>query len=1381
MSNSLAKKVFAVGSALAVAVSAFPVTALAAAHSAGTNIKSSDGTIWMVMPDNTRRAYTSAGAFLSYGFNSWSGVVDANADDLALPVGSFIPPQDGKIICSDRGTDKGTCYLITGAMKGGFTSEAVFKGLGFSFSRATYGDVSWMSSTSNIDNTTAAHRPGVLVNNGGTVQLVGSAGLLGVPDQTTFNSWGFSFSDVVLANAADKAMTQTGVMAARVAGQLSPVASTTTTTPPPVSGSVTASLASDTPATSVLAGGSSYNNVTKLTLSNGSSTAGNLTQITLTRGGIVQDSNVTGVAVFDASGRRHGNFGTFGTAKSTIGFATDPIVIPANGSTTVWVKVNLSSSVTTGTVSVGIAQGSDLMISGSTVGGSFPLWGNTHSIVSGSGVIGSATLNSQTVGGGTSGSPAQIDLGLTNFDVQKFRIAESSGQEDIKLSSLTVFNNGTAADGDYTNITLKDQSNVTLSTVAKSTAGKIQFVLTAPYVIPRGATRDFTIAIDIPGISNSASRTVDFTIQNDYDVEVYGSQTNSGILPTAAGSSTFPIGDGSGSDVGNYIQFKTGSVTVSKASTSPSGKMAPGATQQTLAEFEIKAFGEDIELQKLTFVITKDGTNELTSTMHTFTGTVKVNDELGSSLYSATASTATLYCDASCTISNSVITNSGAGAATGTQVTLNTYKTIKAGTTAKLVFVSDVATAATSTDQYAVAVQGFYARRVSTNNFITNTSTVTGNTRQVDTTSLGVSSNSAYNPTNLVKGGSGLKIGSFNIQAGPAENLTLTNLGLIICTNHSGSTATAVCTTSAVPAGVSNINLKVGGVAFGTPISSTSAGTTETFSGAAVVNASSTVNVEVFADVSNAFDPYTSGSDLLSSSLSVVAAVGQSSQTNVQATTQQGQTVTMTGNGTLKVEADAAGTPIQQIVRASQTAVPLLTFKVSESANAEDLKINKIYLAANKAAANYTNLGLYNGSTQIGSSASIVNAGTSTTHGELKFSNLNLSVTKGASPMVLTLKGDTTSSGTQVVGQQSLFAVTYYEYQGMSSGTTVRVSGGMIKTASTNDNSDTAADIVVTDSSQFQVGDKVAIDFNADGDLGDTGETNSGAGFLIASITSSTNTITLTAGTTTLADNVDTTIGGKVVAYDNGSTGASVAARLNFSSNALINHNVEPVVSVDSSASTGSNGSSNQPIATFNITAGGTRDLIINSLEFKFTGSFVSVGKLVSGSCTNSTGGGIYDVQIWQNGQVQTGSLFYNNAAGTSASCFGSGDKASFSFTNPITISAGTTVPFVIKANTSLTREDLTTSGTISYGVYLDGTAGKGQNLGGDGTGATDFNTGLTLGGVFWDYTDVNGKYGSTGTTTPGVTPTFTTANALDTEVMDVTDYYPVNGPVINY
>jgi len=93
MQNSVAKKIFAVGSAVVMTLAMVaPFVAQAQVHAAGTNVSDSSGTVWMVMPDGTRRAYTSAGAFLSYGFNSWGAVVPASAEDLALPQGSFIPP-----------------------------------------------------------------------------------------------------------------------------------------------------------------------------------------------------------------------------------------------------------------------------------------------------------------------------------------------------------------------------------------------------------------------------------------------------------------------------------------------------------------------------------------------------------------------------------------------------------------------------------------------------------------------------------------------------------------------------------------------------------------------------------------------------------------------------------------------------------------------------------------------------------------------------------------------------------------------------------------------------------------------------------------------------------------------------------------------------------------------------------------------------------------------------------------------------------------------------------------------------------------------------------------------------------------------------------------
>ncbi len=181
----------------------------------GTNIVDSGGTVYMISIENgqkVRRPYTSAGAFLSYGFNSFNKV-NQYSDGFSYPIGSFIPPQDGKIICSDRGSDKGTCYLATGSQKAGFVSEPVFKGLGYSFANALLGDVSFLPSSANIESASEFHRQGTIVNLNNVIYYVqqnpftnGHASLEGFKDSAAFDSWGYSLSSAVPANAADKAL-----------------------------------------------------------------------------------------------------------------------------------------------------------------------------------------------------------------------------------------------------------------------------------------------------------------------------------------------------------------------------------------------------------------------------------------------------------------------------------------------------------------------------------------------------------------------------------------------------------------------------------------------------------------------------------------------------------------------------------------------------------------------------------------------------------------------------------------------------------------------------------------------------------------------------------------------------------------------------------------------------------------------------------------------------------------------------------------------------------------------------------------------------------------------------------------------------------------------
>lgn len=197
-------------------------------HAPGTNIKTTDGTIWVVTNNYERRPYTSVGAFLSYSFNNFASVVPANSVDLEMPVSSYVSPIDGKVFCSDRGDDKGTCYLITSGVKAGFASETVFKELGFSFANALYGDVSWLENYYTITNSNDYHLPGTLINKNGTIYKVMFGygpklyELQAFTSIDIFKSWGYSLKDVVPANKDDMSLEETSQMPIRKPGQMSP-------------------------------------------------------------------------------------------------------------------------------------------------------------------------------------------------------------------------------------------------------------------------------------------------------------------------------------------------------------------------------------------------------------------------------------------------------------------------------------------------------------------------------------------------------------------------------------------------------------------------------------------------------------------------------------------------------------------------------------------------------------------------------------------------------------------------------------------------------------------------------------------------------------------------------------------------------------------------------------------------------------------------------------------------------------------------------------------------------------------------------------------------------------------------------------------------------
>ncbi|MBX4187377.1 MAG: hypothetical protein KW802_03965, partial [Candidatus Doudnabacteria bacterium] len=359
--SSQARKAMATGLAastlLWAAVGIVPQIASAAVHSEGCLVLSG-GTVWMIT-NGTRRGYTSAEVFQSWGRN-FSEVVTASAEDVALPVGPIQVYADGTLV---KGPNDPLVYLVTGGQKRPFVSGSVFTGLGFSFANIqsapanTFAD---LPTGSNLDSTTIAHPAGVQVISNGAVWWMDNNGRRAFATAAMFNSYGYKFSHVVAANSYDLALPNLGDVPARPGCSGGP-------TPPPVTGSISAMLASDNPATTTLISGGSTAQGSADLAHFAFSGSGAITTLTFERIGVSSNSTLSNVYLFNGA-TRITDAATVGS-DSKVTFAGLNIGVPV----TLSVRADLATSQSGQTVGVRLV---------SVNGSSTSVSGNIHNIAS---------------------------------------------------------------------------------------------------------------------------------------------------------------------------------------------------------------------------------------------------------------------------------------------------------------------------------------------------------------------------------------------------------------------------------------------------------------------------------------------------------------------------------------------------------------------------------------------------------------------------------------------------------------------------------------------------------------------------------------------------------------------------------------------------------------------------------------------------------------------------------------------------------------------------------------------------------------------------------------------------------------------------------------
>ena len=882
MQNSVAKKIFAVGSAVAMTVAFLAPLAVQAdaAHAAGTNVSAADGAVWMIMPDGTRRAYTSAGAFLSYGFNSWSQVVTASAADLALPVGSsFIPPQDGSIMCSDRGADKGTCYEVSGGQKYGFTSAAVFTGLGFSFSNSKSGDVSWMTLGSTLINSiTPAHLPGTLVNNGGTVQLVGNNVLLGIPDLATFNSWGYSFTKVVPANSMDKSLTQNGVMATRTPGQLSPTALVACTTNCNVqTGSVTASLSSDTPAAGTLVSttvstqpGQTSADLAHFTFSG----TGTVTQVVVNRIGVSSDTSVNNVYLYQGNNRIT-DAGSFSNGKVT--FANASGLFTVGGSTTIGVRVDVAGGISGQTIGAQLA--SFTVANGSPM--STSVSGNLFQVAS---ISNLATVNSTGLSTGIPGTT--MNAGVMNANLWSLPI--NVGQRAVQLKYIAFKQIGSISASAIQNLHLYVDGAVVGPVASITNSGSntnvVIFDLTGSPATLNTGNHTLELHGDVVG---GTSYNFDFTLQQASDVVFYDTNYSVNVPLTVNNLNFTQLAPGT-------TTVNSGTVSVQQDPSFTATQFVKSASQVTLGQWTIKAYGENVKVQNLGVTLTYTGTP--TTSVEGFNNlSLYVNGgQVGSSL-SALGASGSLY----------------------TFGSTNLF-TVPAGTTVTVAVKGD---SVLNTNTLVTAVQAALVTPINSLQGVTSFAltpsaaiTYTAPTLSITSSSAALAVNTGYSSQTVGSNTTKQKIGSFVIQANNAEGVRVTSLtvGLSSSTPTTGN----VFSSNGQPTGLANLYLVTPDMTSGTtPVNPSASG--NNFSVNFTVPVSQTATVDVYADVSNV-----TGNVIVKLNGSGAGATSNQSVTLSQIS---GQTITI-GNGTIATPTKQTSSPVASFVIGGTTSQPAATF-----------------------------------------------------------------------------------------------------------------------------------------------------------------------------------------------------------------------------------------------------------------------------------------------------------------------------------------------------------------------------------------------------------------------------------------------------------------------
>lgn len=710
-----------------------------------------------------------------------------------------------------------------------------------------------------------------------------------------------------------------GALNAQLATMGGTTGGTTGGTVIPTGAGLTVSLASTTPVSGTVVATQGLAPLTRLTFVNGDNAPVKVTSLSLTRIGISADTSLANVYLLNGAVRLTD---AASVSSGKVNFndtdADGLFTVPSGSSVTITVAADLSA--TSGeTIGLALVAMTDVTTNASSVKGLFPANGNLMTVAS-------ATLAGVSFAATTTPSTNASLNPQNDFTVWQNSTVVTTRSVNVTRLSFRMI--GSADYSSLQNFRLNiDGVNVGNSVASLDSNGYVTFDLTTnPYSLQTG-TRVIKLVADVIGGSN---RTFNFSIRVAADANFVDSQYGVNVAPVSATTGTsFTL-----SDVTAGTQtVSTGTLTIARATDSPSGNVTNNAANAVLARWKLTAAGEKVKVMTLNVG-------------------VDFTDSDNCSGYSGTTfrlRNGALYANGVQVGSTTAMVNTSS-TSSGTQFNFGSSLVVDPLTPTVLELRGDLYDSGNSTNCVSsgdtltgrvVSGTSNAQGMVSLSTVSTPASDVTGNSLTVAVGALTLSKYSAYTNQTVVAPQTAIKLGHFTLTNGTVEPINLNTI-------YADLTLLATHTT--------NLWVKYGSSQTSAIASPSATSLANSYSISRQLGLGETIDIIVYGDVDSTIAASTG-----STSVKVLGTTANSGQ-SVSAGLTTGQSITW-ANGSASASADGS-TPVSQAIAGGQEVVAG-KYRFTATNDSYTISKAKFTVQGNNGAV-ITTASLYDGSTLLG-------------------------------------------------------------------------------------------------------------------------------------------------------------------------------------------------------------------------------------------------------------------------------------------------------------------------------------------------------------------------------------------------------------------------------